>query len=65
LGLNYTKQMRKFTKTWNFGLYNAYCHYNPFMVHFKESLSQAPTETRAIVTTLLGIVPYISLTIKY
>lgn len=65
LGLNYTKQMRKFTKTWNFGLYNAYCHYNPFMVHFKESPSQAPTETRAIVTTLLGIVPYISLTIKY
>lgn len=65
IGLTYTKQMRRFTKTWNFGLYNAYCHYNPFMVYFKEVPAEAPVETRATVISLLGIIPYISLSIKY
>ena len=65
LGLTYTKQMRRFTRIWNFGFYNAYCHYNPFMVYFKEVPAEAPVETRATVTSLLSIIPYISLTMKY
>ena len=50
--------------TWAFGLYNAYCRYNPFMIRFKND-EKSPTGSIAEQTSLFGIVPSISLMVKY
>lgn len=49
---------------WAFGLYNAYCRYNPFMIRFKND-DKSPTGTIAEQTSLFGIVPSVSFTLKY
>lgn len=54
----------KVTRTWTFGLYNAYNRYNPFFVSFK-NVDSKPSGTKAVVTTLFGVVPTISFSLKY
>lgn len=54
----------KATRTWTFGLFNAYCRYNPFLVTFKEDDTK-PSGTKAVVTSIFGIVPTVSFTYKY
>ena len=54
----------KATRTWTFGLFNAYCRFNPFLVTFKED-STKPSGTKAVVTSVFGIIPTISYTYKY
>ena len=49
---------------WAFGLYNAYCRYNPFMIRFKND-DKSPTGSIAEQTSLFGIVPSVSFTMKY
>jgi hypothetical protein len=49
---------------WSFGLYNAYCRYNPFTIRFKND-ADSPTGTIAEQTSLFGIVPSVSYTLKY
>lgn len=63
LGLTHTHQLSKWQRVWAFGLYNAYYHYNPFIVHFEEG-SNGLGHTRAVVTTLFGIIPSVSLSLK-
>ncbi len=48
----------------SFGLYNAYCRYNPFMIRFKND-EDSPTGTIAEQTSLFGIIPSVSFTVKY
>ncbi len=48
----------------SFGLYNAYCRYNPFMIRFKND-DDSPTGTIAEQTSLFGIIPSVSFTVKY
>ena len=69
LSASWTKTLRRrsgssYTRTWSFGLYNAYCHYNPFMIRFKND-DDSPTGTVAEQTSLFGIIPSVSLTLKY
>lgn len=49
---------------WSFGIYNAYWHYNPFMIRFKNDDKKA-TGTIAEQTSLFGLVPSVSFTLKY
>ncbi len=49
---------------WSFGLYNAYCRYNPFMIRFKND-DKSPTGTIAEQTSLFGVIPSVSFTLKY
>ena len=49
---------------WAFGVYNAYCRYNPFTIRFKND-DKNPTGTIVEQTSLFGIVPSVSFTIKY
>ena len=49
---------------WSFGIYNAYCRYNPFMIRFKND-DESPTGTVAEQTSLFGIIPSISFSAKF
>jgi len=64
LSATYTKKLRKATRIWSFGIYNAYCHYNPFTIRFKND-DKSPTGTIVEQTSLFGIVPSVSFTMKY
>lgn len=64
LSANYTKRMKRLTGILSFGLYNAYCRYNPFTIRFKND-DKSATGTIAEQTSLFGIVPSVSYTIKY
>ena len=65
LSANYTKKLsRGFTRIWSFGIYNAYNRYNPFTIRFKND-TDSPTGTICEQTSLFGIVPSVSFTLKY
>ena len=64
LSATYTKRLRRATRIWSFGVYNAYCRYNPFMIRF-ENDDEKPTGTKAVQTSLFGIIPSVSFTLKY
>jgi len=59
-----TKTVGRFTRIWSFGIYNAYCRYNPFTIRFKND-DKSPTGTVTEQTSLFGIVPSVSFTLKY
>ena len=60
----YTKKGKRFTTQWAFGLYNAYCRYNPYVIYFEDDPSN-PSGTRAIQQALFGLVPFASYTIEF
>lgn len=64
LSANYTKKLRKATRIWSFGIYNAYCRYNPYTIRFKND-DKSPTGTIVEQTSLFGIIPSVSFTLKY
>jgi hypothetical protein len=64
LSATYTRKVQKATQIWSFGIYNAYCRYNPFTIRFKND-DKNPTGTIVEQTSLFGIVPSVSFTIKY
>lgn len=64
LSATYTRHGRKFTTQWAFGVYNAYCHYSPFVVYFEDDPTK-PSGTRAVQQSLYGIVPSVSYTLKF
>ncbi len=64
LSLAYSRKKGKATRTWTFGLFNAYNRYNPFFVSFEEDDSK-PSGTKTVVTSLFGIVPTVSFNYKY
>lgn len=64
LSATYTHTGRKFTYEWAFGIYNAYCRYNPFVVYFEDDPSK-PSGTRAVQQSMYGIVPSVSYTLKF
>jgi hypothetical protein len=49
---------------WSFGVYNAYWRYNPFLIRFKNDDKKA-SGSKAEQTSLFGLVPSVSFTIKY
>lgn len=64
LSATYTRVGKRITSVWSFGVYNAYCHYSPFVIYFEDDPSK-PSGTRAVQRSLFGIVPSISYTIKF
>lgn len=61
---NYTRRHGRATHQWSFGIYNAYCRYNPFTIRFKND-DKSPSGTIAEQTSLFGIIPSVSFTLKY
>lgn len=64
LSATYTHRGPKFTYEWAFGVYNAYCRYNPYIIYF-ENDPDSPSGTRAVQQSLYGIVPSVSYTLKF
>lgn len=64
LSATYTRKVGRFTRIWSFGIYNAYCRYNPYTIRFKND-EKSPTGTITEQTSLFGIVPSVSFTVKY
>ena len=64
ISATHTKKLRRMTRIWSVGLYNAYCHYNPYVIRF-ENDDEKPTGTKAVQTSLFGIVPSVALTLKF
>ncbi len=64
LSANYTRVGRRVTSVWSFGIFNAYCHYSPYVIYFQDDPTK-DSGTRAMQRSLFGIVPSISYTIKF
>ena len=60
----WTRHGRRATTQWAFGIYNAYCRYNPFVVYFEDDPTK-PSGTRAVQQSLFGLVPSVSYTVKF
>lgn len=64
LSATYTRTGKRTTSIIAFGVFNAYCHYSPFVIYFEDDPSK-PSGTRAVQQSLFGIVPSVSYTIKF
>lgn len=64
LSATYTHKGDKVTYQWAFGIYNAYCRYNPYVVYFEDDPSK-PSGTRAVQQSLYGLIPSVSYTLKF
>ncbi len=64
LSATYTHVGRKLTYEWAFGIYNAYCRYNPYVVYFRDDPDK-PSGTQAVQQAMYGLVPSVSYTLKF
>ena len=64
LSATYSRRVGKTTQQWAFGLYNAYNRYNPYVIRFKNDDTN-PSGTKTVQTSLFGIIPSVSFTIRY
>lgn len=64
LSASYTRQVGKWTHQVSFGVYNAYCRFNPYVVYFEDDSSR-PSGTRAVQQSLFGLIPSVSYTLKF
>jgi hypothetical protein len=64
LSATHTKKLRRATRIWSFGIYNAYRRYNPYTIRFKND-DKSPTGTIVEQTALFGIIPSVSFSLKY
>lgn len=60
----YTHKGPKFTYEWAFGIYNAYCRYNPYVVYFRDD-PDSPSGTQAVSQAMYGLVPSVSYTLSF
>ncbi|MBR5988960.1 MAG: TonB-dependent receptor plug domain-containing protein [Prevotella sp.] len=59
----WTRKRSWCTQQWVFGIYNLYNRYNPYLINFEDS--QDGNRTRAVQYSLFGIIPSVSLNIKF
>ncbi len=64
IGATYTHVGKKFTYEWNFGVYNTYCRYNPYVVYFEDDPTK-PSGTRAVSQAMYGLIPSVSYTLSF
>ena len=69
-GLDFTKEKRRFTRTWSFGAYNSYSRRNPFFIYQDSNFAQNPdgsySETKRFrQVSLFPIIPYVSYGFKF
>lgn len=60
----HSRRVGRTTQLWAFGLYNAYNRYNPYVITF-ENDNEKPSGTKTVQTSLFGIIPSISFTVKF
>ena len=65
VGATWAKTIAKgrLVREWQFGIYNLYNRYNPFIINFEDSENGA--RTKAVGYSLFGIVPSVSVNIKF
>ncbi|MBR4440462.1 MAG: carboxypeptidase-like regulatory domain-containing protein [Bacteroidales bacterium] len=64
VGVNNTKERPRYTRIWSFGVYNLYNHYNPYVITFENDDTKA-TGTKTVQTSLFGLIPSVTYTIKF
>ena len=64
LSATYTHRGPKLTYEWAFGIYNAYCRYNPYVVYFRDDPDK-PSGTQAVQYAMYGIVPSVSYSLLF
>ena len=64
LSATYTHKGKRFTYEWAFGIYNAYCRYNPYVVFFRDN-PDSPSGTEAVTQAMYGLVPSVSYTLSF
>lgn len=64
LSATYTHKGPKLTYEWAFGIYNAYCRYNPYVVYFRDDPDK-PSGTQAVQQAMYGLVPSVSYSLKF
>lgn len=64
VGINNTKEMPRYTRIWSFGIYNLYNHYNPYLISFENDDTKA-SGSKTVMTSLFGIIPSVTYTIKF
>ncbi|MBD5226136.1 MAG: TonB-dependent receptor [Bacteroidales bacterium] len=64
LSATYTHRGRRLTYEWNFGFYNLYCRYNPYIIYFEDAPDK-PSGTRAVKQAMFGLVPSLSYSLKF
>lgn len=62
LGINFNKEMRWYTRTWSFSVYNAYNRKNPFFLYFGNNLMGHRTLKQI---SLFPIIPSIAFRMKF
>lgn len=66
-GITWTKQKKRYEKSWNFSLYNAYNKKNPFYYYLGREENTGQTGNRMVLKglTLLPIIPSVSYKFKF
>lgn len=64
LSATYTRTKEKYTDEWVFGIYNAYCRYNPYLIHFDDDDTKA-SGTKVTMIAMFGLIPSVSYHIKF
>ncbi|OFY37945.1 MAG: TonB-dependent receptor [Bacteroidetes bacterium GWF2_38_335] len=61
------KKNRKVEESWNFGVYNVYCRYNPYFIYFfnEGNFYEGNLQTKAYQVSLFPIMPSISWNFKF
>ena len=67
IGVNFTKQKRRYERTWSFGAYNLYSRNNPFFLYLSERFNQTTeqNETTLRQVSLFPIIPYVSWSFEF
>lgn len=63
IGVNFTKEKKRFSRTWSLGLYNAYSRLNPFFLYFDNE----PRTNRTVLkqVSLFPMIPSIAYKFKF
>ncbi len=68
-GINFTKQKKRYKRTWSFGAYNSYNRKNPFFIYEDYSTTivngQFKREFKLKQASLFPIIPYITYNIEF
>ncbi|WP_040299520.1 TonB-dependent receptor [Arcticibacter svalbardensis] len=58
------KETKKFSSSWNFGVYNALNRKNPYAIQFRDKEND-PSRTEAVQVSLFGIIPSVTWNFKF
>ncbi|MCD7970434.1 MAG: TonB-dependent receptor [Alistipes sp.] len=64
ISATHRKVNKRYTREWVFGVYNAYCRYNPFLIVFEDD-DHKPSGTKTVQRSLFGIIPSVSYNFKF